>query len=202
MGSESASASTGEDVVSAFEMLLEEIEAEIDLINAVGTKAMEDRDYVRARAVIGRAENLAAFRNKVAGLREGWEELFEQPRKQEDPVIQAERQAIARTNRGRLRRGERTPEPFFRMPILKVLAGMPGGGGRSTEVLDRVEATVKNILKPVDFERLASSDVMRWRNTAQWARQSLINDGYMRGDSPHGVWQISDAGRAYLLKGS
>ena len=134
---------TGEDVVSAFEMLLEEIEAEIDLINAVGTKAMDSRDYIRARAAIGRAENLNTFRNKVAGLREGWEELFEQPRKQEDPAIKAERQAIARTVTGRLPRGLRTPEPFFRIPILRALAAMPNGGGKMNEVLDRVEALVK-----------------------------------------------------------
>jgi len=191
---------TGEDVVSAFEMLLEEIEAEIDLINAVGTKGMDSRDYTRARAAIGRAENLNTFRNKVAGLREGWEELFEQPRKQEDPAIKAERQAIARTVTGRLPRGLRTPEPFFRIPILRALAAMPNGGGKMNEVLDRVEALVKPTLKAVDHDRLASTDTIRWRNTAQWARQTLVDDGFMRTDSPHGTWQISDAGREYLKR--
>jgi hypothetical protein len=33
------------NVFAAFEMLMEEIEAEVDLINKIGTRAMERRDY-------------------------------------------------------------------------------------------------------------------------------------------------------------
>ena len=38
----------------------------------------------------------------------------------------------------------------------------------------------------------------RWRNAAQWARQSMIYDGYLKSDSPRGVWEVSDKGREFL----
>ncbi len=51
----------------------------------------------------------------------------------------------------------------------------------------------------VDFEPLASSpEQPRWRNAAQWARNALREKGLVRDDSPHGVWAISDKGRAWL----
>jgi hypothetical protein len=43
------------NVQAAFEMLLEEIEAEIDFINGVGSKAFEKRDYDRARDALEHA---------------------------------------------------------------------------------------------------------------------------------------------------
>lgn len=40
------------DVASAFEILLEEIEAEIEFINRVGAKAFQMRDYDKAREAL------------------------------------------------------------------------------------------------------------------------------------------------------
>jgi len=63
-------------VAAAFEMLLEEIEAEINLVNQAGARALEDRDYDKAKEAIERAERLTAFRNKAEDLRREWENLF------------------------------------------------------------------------------------------------------------------------------
>ena len=39
----------------------------------------------------------------------------------------------------------------------------------------------------------------RWRNTAQWCRNIMAHrSGYLRADSPQGVWEISERGREYL----
>ena len=38
----------------------------------------------------------------------------------------------------------------------------------------------------------------RWRNAAQWARNSMIHEGLLKADSPRGVWEISDQGRRAL----
>jgi len=52
------------NVVAAFEILLEEIEAEIDFINQVGAKGFEKRDYDQAKKALEQAkllsENFAA----------------------------------------------------------------------------------------------------------------------------------------------
>ena len=39
---------------------------------------------------------------------------------------------------------------------------------------------------------------MRWRNTAQWARQKMKEEGLLADDSPYGIWEITKRGRAYL----
>jgi len=57
-----------DDVFAAFEILLEEIEVEIDLINKVASRAIEGRDYKDAREAIERADQTTALRDKVVTL--------------------------------------------------------------------------------------------------------------------------------------
>ncbi len=41
-----------------------------------------------------------------------------------------------------------------------------------------------------DLAPLPSDGVTpRWQNTAQWARNALREGGYLRSDSPHGIWE-------------
>lgn len=37
-----------------------------------------------------------------------------------------------------------------------------------------------------------------WRNAAQWARNSRVNERLLKKDSPRGIWEISDKGTQYL----
>lgn len=181
------------NVSSAFEMLLEEVEAEIDFVNGVGSKAFEKRDYDRAREALERAATLTTFRDKVAALRKEWEELAAVAESQEDEETKADRR-----NLGRLRRGQRTAEASYYRPILDVLVEM-GGSGETGEVLDRVGQKMKGILKDVDFDPLASSpDNPRWRNAAQWARNAMVREGLLKAGSPRGVWELSERGRQAL----
>ena len=43
---------------------------------------------------------------------------------------------------------------------------------------------------------------VRWRNTAQWCRNTMVNEGLLKGDSPHGVWEITAAGKRALEAGA
>jgi len=181
------------NVSSAFEMLLEEVEAEIDFVNGVGAKAFESRDYDKAKEALERSGTLTAFRDRVVALRKEWEEMAAVAERDED-----EETRTARRNLGKLRKGVRTPESAYYRPILQVLDQM-GGSGKVAEVLERVGQIMKPVLKKVDYDPLASGpDNPRWRNAAQWARNSMIRDGLLKGDSPRGVWEISDKGRAAL----
>ena len=86
------------------------------------------------------------------------------------------------------------------------------GGGESgqagavrhgiTRALIDYDAALKPVLKKVDYDPLASGPESggnpRWRNAAQWARNSMIRDGRLKSDSPRGIWEISEAGRAEL----
>ncbi|MDZ7816996.1 MAG: winged helix-turn-helix domain-containing protein [Planctomycetota bacterium] len=179
------------NVSSAFEMLLEELEAEIDFVNGFGAKAFEGRDYDKAKEALERSSALTAFRNRVAVLRKEWEEMAAAAERDEDTRSQ-------RREFGKLRKGVRTPESAYYQPILRVLDQM-GGNGKVADVLDRVGKLMKPVLKKVDYEPLASSpDNPRWRNAAQWARNSMVRDGLLKADSPHGVWEITYNGRAIL----
>jgi len=74
-----------------------------------------------------------------------------------------------------------------------------GGSAKASNVLERVGEIMKPRLKSVDFEPLASGpDNPRWRNAAQWARNSMVNEGLLKSDSRRGVWEISDEGRRWL----
>jgi hypothetical protein len=74
-------------------------------------------------------------------------------------------------------------------------------GSRAFENRDFHKA-MKPILKDVDHEPLASDpDMPRWRNSAQWARNTMRQEGLLKDDSPHGTWEITEAGRARLTEG-
>jgi restriction system protein len=183
------------NVSSAFEMLLEEVEAEIDFINGVGARAFEAREYENAKEALERAGLLTAFRDKTAGLRKEWQELAAVAERVEDDETRAERR-----NLGRLRKGLRTPESAYYLPILEVISKL-GGSGKVAEVLDRVGQLIKPRLKDVDFDPLASEPSNpRWRNAAQWARNNMVHEGLLKADSPRGVWEITDTGRTRLEK--
>jgi len=182
------------NVSAAFEMLLEEMEAEIDFINTVGAKAFENRDYDRAREALEHAGRLTAFRDKISSLKKEWESLTQIEMDQEE--MEAAR--IQRRNHGRLQRGMRTPEEAYRIPILEVLTEM-GGSGPVAEVLDCVGRKMQEILKPYDFEPLTSDPRnLRWRNAAQWARNRLMSEGLLKNNSPRGIWEISERGGQFL----
>jgi len=178
------------NVVAAFEILLEEIETEIDFTNRVGSRAFEARDYDRAREALEQAAQLTAYRDKLAALRRDWDRLVPVADEQPEDAETTE----SRRNLGRLRRGLRTPEDAYVRPILCVLARR-GGFGQVGELLEEVREEMKGLLRDVDFEPLASD---RWRNAAEWARNSMVNEGLLKSGSPRGVWEISDTGREYL----
>ncbi|NLE58886.1 MAG: hypothetical protein GX616_11030, partial [Planctomycetes bacterium] len=141
------------------------------------------------------AEQITAFRDKVAALRKEWDAL-NHAETEEDEETRAERR-----NLGRLRKGLRTPEAAYYLPILKALVEL-GGSAKMQAILDKVHTAMKPILKDVDHEPLASDpDMPRWRNSAQWARNSMRQEGLLKDDSPHGIWEIADAGRARLAEG-
>jgi len=97
----------------------------------------------------------------------------------------------------RLRKGLKTPQSAYRIPILRALVALGGEAGIDA-VLERVQAEMGDQLNAHDLETLADGKTVRWINTAQWARNTLREEGLIREDTPRGVWGISDAGRKAL----
>jgi hypothetical protein len=61
-----------------------------------------------------------------------------------------------------------------------------------SNVLEEVFKKVKDKLTPKDHEKLPSGIGIRWKNKAQWERQRLKTQGYLKKDSPHGTWEITN----------
>jgi len=189
--------STNNDVGEALALLSETLTDEEARIRDEGAEAMKNGAYDTATEVIDFAKNLLAFQNKVASLVDEWEEL-ENAREAATPEVQ---KIVSKRFFGKKRKGLITPQDDYCRPILEVLVEM-GGKGKTKTVLDRVGDKMKQVLKPIDYECHKSSDKqLRWRNTAQWARNKMVNsDGRMKKNSANGIWEISDEGRIWLEK--
>lgn len=182
------------DVDGAFEMLVEEIEAQVSLLKKTGALAIEKGLYEKAEETIDGAEKTTRFRDKVVALREEWEDI----ERGLSPSTPHPMPGPPKKNLSRLPRGLRTGERVFYRPILQALSEL-GGSARMKSVIDRVGELMKKELKPVDHEPLPSDpETIRWRNTVQWARNSLVKKGLLRGDSPHGTWEITPEGKRHL----
>lgn len=183
------------NVSAAFEMLMEELENEVEFVNNAGSRAFLAGDYERVEAAKQQGQELTALREDLAALRRRWRGLSEtfDPEADDDETTQVERR-----NLGRLARGVRTPEEVFALPLLQSVAEM-GGSARVRDVAPQVEKRMRSTLNETDYEPLPSTpDTPRWYNTMQWCRLALVKEGLLRADSPRGVWEISEAGRAYL----
>ncbi len=70
------------------------------------------------------------------------------------------------------------------------------------DVLHVVEKKMKSVLNSYDLQPLPSNPrTLRWQNTAQWCRHTLVREGLLKSDSPWGIWEISEQGRQALRKG-
>ena len=97
----------------------------------------------------------------------------------------------------RLPKGLKTPQSAYRIPILSALVAL-GGEADIDAVLERVRTLVADRLNTYDLDTFADGKTVRWINTAQWARNTLREEGLIRDDTPRGVWGISEAGRKWL----
>jgi restriction system protein len=176
------------NVTQAFEILLDELNTALKNTRQQAAAATHDGDYDDAQAQLDAARQIEKCIAEIRAIQREWNSLGRKSRQK-------------RTKAGaRLPRGERTPEEAYRLPILRALVAL-GGEARMSQVLEKVCAEMKPRLKPVDLKPVPSSaDTPRWRNTAQWERQDMVDEGLLRRDSPRGVWAITETGRKYLAQ--
>ena len=104
--------------------------------------------------------------------------------------------ALRPARRRRLRKGQKVTNRVFEVPILEVLHSH-GGSAPMREVLKGVEQKIGHLFGPADYEILPSGREVRWWNTAQWARNTLVHKrGLMKSDSHHGIWELTASGVA------
>jgi len=64
-------------------------------------------------------------------------------------------------------------------------------------VLDAVRAKMTSAMSDADFEELPTGG-QRWHKNANFARLNLRKNGYLASDSPRGIWELTQLGRAEM----
>jgi len=173
------------EVFAAFEILLEEVEMVINALKEEGATALQKSEYEKAKAIIEKATALEEYREKIKQLQNEWQTNF------------SSLSVKSTKKKNRLKRGFRTPEDAFRIPILEALVEL-NGSAPMARVLEIVEKKMKDKLNEYDYQRLPSNNTIRWKNTAQWCRNTMVKEGFLKEDSPRGIWEITEKGVEYL----
>lgn len=95
------------------------------------------------------------------------------------------------------RRGNKTPQRDFRLPLMKVLLEL-GGTADVKDIREKMLPAMKSRLTQDDYEPVSTGEE-RWWNAVCWERSDLVKEGLFRDDSPRGVWELSDEGRAQVI---
>ena len=191
-------------IIEVFELLLEKLKAEIDAQNKLGVKALEIGDLDAAQNAVDRAVQITSLTGQVTSLRDAWEKLAIPPDTVEVPQYEQERinVALPKTRRNvldRLPGGLATPQSAYRQPILQALYEM-GGSGRTRDVLAKVKHLMQGVLNDVDKEIYPLTKTPRWSKFAQWERDTMREDGLIKSNSRHGVWELTETGRQAAMQ--
>ena len=84
----------------------------------------------------------------------------------------------------------------YALPILTALE-QKGGDARTQDALRTVCQLMENQLEDIDKSRRMGGQEY-WKNRAHAMRSELVRKGFLKDDSPRGIWEITDAGREYL----
>ena len=90
-----------------------------------------------------------------------------------------------------------TPVHKYWSPILESLVELGGRGSRE-EVIQRVGKKLAPILTAGDKAMLPSANAICWQNRVAWQRLNMVNQGFLRSDSPKGIWEITETGKKFL----
>ncbi|MCC6546541.1 DUF262 domain-containing protein [Candidatus Sumerlaeota bacterium] len=87
--------------------------------------------------------------------------------------------------------GLATPQNVLRAGIITALESLDGRG-KTAKVLELVAQNLAARLTPADRQIRDCGEAV-WYNNARWERQRMKDEGILRSDSPHGVWELSAA---------
>ena len=90
-----------------------------------------------------------------------------------------------------------TQHADYTVPLLRLLADLPGGAGTREEVLNQFLQRFRSEIPQDHFELVPSGGEERWSKHLGWTNWDLKNLGLT--DAPErGVWRITQAGRDWL----
>jgi restriction system protein len=186
---------TMNDLEITFDLLLDEMKRSILVLHEQMKDAVDHADYARVTTLVEAAQKMTSYLGEIERVEADVAALLPG----ESPEVRSVGDQSGASNNkqhsGRLAKGLRTPDSVYIPLLLAALAEM-GGRGTIQQVTDRVGERMRDDLNEYDLQTLPSDpDTLRWRNAVAWVRQTLIEQGLMRKDSPRGIWELSDEGR-------
>jgi restriction system protein len=184
-------------IVTALETLIDELDMLFDRINEDIKTATYASDYDRIKELADDAKAIKEYRDRLSAARRPLVGLaLPEPLTKRVATPKLAKPTLLKKSRGT--RGKGITQAAFQLPVLQALDEM-GGSAKLSDVLDRIEQMFSEEFTEHDHEDLPNSPgVVRWKNRAQWARMRLKERGLLKPDSPFGVWELSDEGRAFL----
>lgn len=86
----------------------------------------------------------------------------------------------------------RTDRQVLREQIILALQRL-GGRAKVSDVIEEMTRQLDGKLQPGDLVlRGGATKEPAWQNNTQWERYQMVQDGLLRGDSPRGVWELSE----------
>ena len=90
------------------------------------------------------------------------------------------------------------PRSTYIIPFLESIVEL-GGKATTQEALIKIHEKMRPYLTHQDYEILLNNRA-RWQNSVRWTRQNMKMKGYLKEDSPRGIWEITNTGRQHLAK--
>ena len=85
----------------------------------------------------------------------------------------------------------KTPPAVLREHILQALKKL-GGSARVPDVIEEMTRQLEGKLLPGDTVWREATHEPAWQNNARWERSRMKQDGTLRRDSPHGLWELGE----------
>ena len=67
-----------------------------------------------------------------------------------------------------------------------------GGSASKANIVEYVGTQLEGKLLPKDLEWREATNEYTWQNNVGWERNRMIQDGIMKSDTPHGIWELTE----------
>ncbi|NPV88408.1 hypothetical protein HPY42_02630 [Coprothermobacteraceae bacterium] len=174
-----------ESVERAFDALVAAVNQKSHELARQIAQAAAKEEFEKVTALSRKWKLVEDFKPKISRLAAEWRDLVVQASPGRDET------------ESRAMWSPLTPRDAYVVPILEAVSER--GVAPVAHVLDLVYKKMAGVLHPGDLEPIPSNPRMpRWRKYAQRCRLELVHRGLIRADSPKGLWEITDEGRAFL----
>jgi len=173
---------------AAFETLIEAGGQLIQNLRQTGADALLQGDHNTADWAIQRCKALEGLQKQLKDLQKNAGRIL---RGRSVPDLASPRGGQVK----RKRRAGGLTEKDLETPILVEL--LDAGGQASTDIMqDRLYRRLRDQLTEEDMAGVPSNPACQhWWNRACWARNTLREEGYIKPDSPRGIWELTTKGR-------